>query len=51
MVKMLINGGRSPEQGAAIPLRVGLGDIGSVTGKYWANDEIWGTGEGKVQAW
>ena len=39
------------EEGAAIPLRVGFGDIGGLTGKYWANDEIWETKEGKVQAW
>ena len=39
------------EDGAKIPIRVGFGEIGGATGKYWANDEIWGKGEGKVQAW
>jgi carbonyl reductase 1 len=39
------------EQGARVPIRVGFGDIGGVTGKYWANDEIWESGEGSVQDW
>ncbi|CAF9907414.1 MAG: hypothetical protein ALECFALPRED_003322 [Alectoria fallacina] len=37
--------------GAKIPIRVGFGDIGESTGNYFANDDIWGKGEGKVQAW
>lgn len=42
---------KSPEQGATIPLRLAFGDIGDVTGKYWANDSIRGKGEGEVQEW
>ena len=45
------NYGSVVEEGARIPLRVGFGDINGLTGKYWANDEIWGKGEGRVQAW
>lgn len=42
---------KTVEDGAKIPIRVGFGDIGGVTGKYWANDDIGGKGEGKVQKW
>ena len=40
---------RNVGEGARVPIRVGFGDIGDVTGAYWANAEIWGTGEGEVQ--
>ena len=45
------NGIRVIEDGAIIPIRVGFGDIGASTGIYWANDTIWGKGDGKIQAW
>lgn len=42
---------KTPDQGATIPLRLAFGDIGGVTGKYWANSSIRGKGEGEVQEW
>lgn len=42
---------KSAEQGATIPLRLAFGDVGDVTGKYWANSSIRGKGEGEVQEW
>lgn len=42
---------KTPEQGAKIPVRLAVGDLGGVSGRYWANDSIRGTGEGKVQEW
>ncbi|KAI4209323.1 MAG: hypothetical protein LQ351_007749, partial [Letrouitia transgressa] len=41
---------KTAEEGAKIPIRVGFGDIGGLTGQFWANDNIWGKGEGKIQA-
>lgn len=37
--------------GAKIPIRLGFKDIGGVTGRYWGNNSIAGTGEGEVQEW
>lgn len=45
------NPAKTPEQGARIPVRLALGDIGGVSGRYWANDSVSGRGEGKVQDW
>lgn len=42
---------KTPEQGAKIPVRLALGDLGGVSGRYWANDSIKGTGEGKIHEW
>jgi len=42
---------KTPEEGARIPVRLALGDLGGVTGKYWANDSIRGRGDGEVQEW
>ncbi|WPH03096.1 NAD(P)-binding protein [Acrodontium crateriforme] len=42
---------KTPEQGAKIPIRLALGDIGGVTGRYWANDTVRSRDEGKVQEW
>lgn len=42
---------KTPEEGAKIPVRLALGDIGGVSGIYWGNDSISGRGEGKVQEW
>jgi carbonyl reductase 1 len=47
-------GGSPPkklEDGARIPVMLALGDIGGVTGIYWANDSIESKEEGKVQVW
>ncbi|KAK3067139.1 hypothetical protein LTR53_016166 [Teratosphaeriaceae sp. CCFEE 6253] len=42
---------KTPEEGARIPVRLALGGLGGVTGRYWANDSIRGKGEGSVQEW
>ena len=42
---------KKPEDGATIPLRLSFGDVGDVTGKYWANSSIRGKGDGEVQEW
>lgn len=46
--------GRPPktvEEGARIPLRLAVGDIGQVSGRYWANNSVASTGDGQVQDW
>ena len=42
---------KKPEEGARIPFRLATGDLGGVTGKYWENPSISGTGEGQVGEW
>ncbi|KAL8826705.1 MAG: hypothetical protein Q9191_003630 [Dirinaria sp. TL-2023a] len=42
---------KDPLEGARIPIRLGFGDIGGVTGRYWGNDSISGKGDGQVQDW
>lgn len=42
---------KSEEEGARIPVRLALGDLGGVTGRYWANDGVRSREEGKVQEW
>lgn len=42
---------RDTEEGAKIPLQLGFGNIGFVSGRYWANDAVYQTSEGKVQDW
>jgi carbonyl reductase 1 len=42
---------KTPEQGAIIPIRLAFGDIGDVSGKYWANDSVRSKEYGKVQEW
>lgn len=37
--------------GAKIPIRLGFGDIGGVTGRYWGNPSIADTGYGQVMEW
>ncbi|PKY07329.1 NAD(P)-binding protein [Aspergillus campestris IBT 28561] len=39
------------EEGAKIPLRLAVGDIGQVSGRYWADDSVADKGNGKVQGW
>jgi carbonyl reductase 1 len=39
------------EEGARIPLRLAIGDIGQVSGKYWSNDSSASAGYGKIQDW
>lgn len=42
---------KTPEQGAIIPFRLAFGDIGSVSGKYWANESVRSKEDGQVQEW
>ena len=42
---------KTPEDGAKIPVRLAFGDIGGVTGKYWANASVRSKEEGEVQEW
>ncbi|PWY93210.1 NAD(P)-binding protein [Aspergillus sclerotioniger CBS 115572] len=42
---------KTVEEGARIPLRLGFGKIGNISGRYWANDSVAGKGDGKVQDW
>lgn len=46
---MLIWG--SAEQGATIPVRLAVGDIGGVSGRYWANASIRSREAGEVREW
>ncbi|KAJ6017849.1 Short-chain dehydrogenase/reductase SDR [Penicillium sp. IBT 35674x] len=39
------------QEGAGVPLRLAVGDIGQVSGRYWANDSVASTGHGKVSDW
>ena len=39
------------DEGARVPLRLGFGDIGGMTGRYWANNQIWDKGEGRARGW
>ena len=46
--------GRAPKtakEGARIPVRLAVGDLGGVSGRYWGNDSVMEKGEGKVQSW
>lgn len=42
---------KTPQEGASIPVRLALDDIGGVTGKYWANSSVRSRGLGEVQEW
>ena len=42
---------RATADGAKIPLRLGFGDIGDVTGRYWGNPSIADSGDGQVMEW
>jgi carbonyl reductase 1 len=39
------------EQGARIPVRLAIGDIGKESGRYWGNDGVFDTGDGKAIHW
>jgi len=42
---------KRPEDGAKIPVRLAVGDVEGVSGRYWGNDSIRSKEEGKVQEW
>jgi carbonyl reductase 1 len=39
------------EDGAKIPLRLAFKDIGNTSGRFWENDSISSTAEGKIREW
>jgi carbonyl reductase 1 len=43
--------GKDPMAGAKIPVKLAIGDIGDVSGGYWANDDIVDTSDGKLREW
>lgn len=43
--------GKDPMEGAKIPVKLAIGDIGDVSGGYWANDSIVDTGDGTLREW
>jgi carbonyl reductase 1 len=43
--------GKDPMDGAKIPVKLAIGDIGDVSGGYWANDSIVDTGDGELREW
>ena len=42
---------KTPEDGAKIPVRLAVGNIDGVSGKYWGNDSVRSREDGKVQPW
>lgn len=42
---------KTPEEAARIPVHLGFGEIGDVTGGYWANGDPASAEEGRVQEW
>lgn len=42
---------KTPAEGAVIPVRLAVGDIGQVTGCYWSNPSIMDTEDGQLQEW
>lgn len=51
MGRLVLGGGpsKTPEQGATIPMRLAFGDIGDVTGQFWANSSVNSTDAGQVR--
>jgi carbonyl reductase 1 len=44
-------GGKKPADGAKIPVHLAVGNIGSVSGKFWSNSTFIDTGNGEVKDW
>ena len=42
---------KTAEEGARIPVRLAVGDVGGVTGRYWANGSVRSKGDGEVVDW
>ena len=42
---------KDPMDGAKIPVKLAIGDIGVVSGGYFANDSMIDTGDGKLREW
>ncbi len=51
MGKQVGSGGKRPEEGTKISVRLAVRDIGNVTGKYWANGSVRDAGDGEVREW
>lgn len=39
------------EGGARVPVRLAFGELNGVTGKFWANENIFVVGDGDVREW
>ena len=44
-------GGKSPDDGAKIPVRLAIADIDGVTGRYWNNEDKESTADGRICEW
>lgn len=42
---------KSIEDGAKIPVRLAVGDIGNSSGDFWQNDNNTDTGDGHISEW
>lgn len=42
---------KTVQEGARVPIKLAFGDVKGVTGKFWANEIITDTGDGKVREW
>jgi carbonyl reductase 1 len=42
---------KSPEDGAVVPVFLAMGEIGGVTGRYWANESVRAKGRPEVREW
>jgi carbonyl reductase 1 len=42
---------KTPREGATIPVRLALGELNGISGRYWANDSIRSREDGKPQFW
>jgi len=42
---------KTPEEGARLPVRLALEDIGNVSGRYWEGKSVQDTGPGDVSSW
>jgi len=51
MGRLIGQPGKSNAEGARIPLKLAVGDIGDVSGKYFENESVHGKGSGKISEW
>jgi len=51
MGRLIGQPGKSNEEGARVPLKLAVEDIGGSTGKYWENESVYAKGSGRVAEW
>lgn len=51
MGRLIGQPGKTNEEGAKVPLKLAVGDIGQVSGKYWENESVYSKGSGRVAEW